>query len=87
MRRFVFTLGLVVAVAGVMTAHAETVTLVTADGYGSSSFNSGLGWSDGLAPASTNDYVVGMPQLRTPADGASYTFGGHSLTINPGGRD
>ncbi|HKI70716.1 MAG TPA: PEP-CTERM sorting domain-containing protein, partial [Verrucomicrobiae bacterium] len=35
---------------------------------------------------SGNDYILGIPQLRTPPDGASYTFGGHSLTINTGGR-
>lgn len=85
-RRLIPTLGLALVVAGALTARAGTVTLANPDGFGSSSFNSAGNWSDGLPPASTNDYVVNMPQLRTPADGASYTFGGHSLTINPGGR-
>jgi len=53
-----------------------------ADGIGQSSFNSGLHWSDGLAPSAGNDYVTGDYRLRTPADGGNYTFGGDSLIVN-----
>lgn len=84
--RLIPTLGLALVVAGALTTRADTVTLANPDGYGSSSFNSAGNWSDGLPPSATNDYVVNMPQLRTPTDGASYTFGGHSLTLNPNAR-
>lgn len=80
------TLGLMLVFAAANFCRADVVILTGADGFGASSFNSGLNWSDGLAPSSGNDYSVAIPQLRTPADGNSYTFGGHSLTINSGGR-
>ncbi len=66
-------------------AMAALVTLTTPDTIGQSSFNSGLHWSDGLAPSMENDYQVSIAQLHTPADGDSYVFGGGSLIINPGG--
>jgi hypothetical protein len=67
-----------------ISAQAATVTLVAADGFGQSSFNSGLNWSDSTAPGAGNDYVDSSYRLRTPADGGSYTFGGDSLTIQHG---
>lgn len=63
-------------------AFADTVTMIAADGIGQSSFNSGLNWSDGLAPSAGNGYVTGDYRLRTPADGGVYTFGGDALTVN-----
>lgn len=69
----------------VPVAQAAVVTLTAGDGYGTSSFNSGLNWSDGLAPSAGNDYEVSIEQLRTPPDNGSYTFGGDSLKINTGG--
>ena len=75
----------VVLVMAAAPAMAADVTLTAADTLGQSSFNSALHWSNGLAPSAGNNYQVNIAQLRTPADGASYTFGGDSLTINPGG--
>lgn len=66
-------------------AMAAEVYLTAPDTMGQSSFNSGLHWSDGLAPSAGNNYAVSISQLRTPADGGSYTFAGDSLMINPGG--
>jgi hypothetical protein len=63
-------------------ALAATITLTGADGLGQSSFNSGLNWSDGLAPSAGNDYITGNYRLRTPANAGNHTFGGDSLTIN-----
>jgi hypothetical protein len=69
-------------------ASAAAVTLTASDAAGTSSFNSGTNWSDGLAPSAGNDYIVGNDlRLRTPGDGGSYTFGGDSLTINPDPTD
>ena len=57
------------------------VTLTAQDGSGTSSFNSAGHWSNGSAPAYLNDYLVDSLLLRSPADANSYTFAGHSLTI------
>ena len=57
------------------------VTLTAQDGSGSSSFNSAGNWSNHSAPAYLNDYLVDSLLLRSPADANSYTFAGHSLTI------
>ena len=74
----------IVFVAG--PAWAANVTLDTADGFGSSSFNSAGGWSSGSAPSAGNDYFVSIVRLRTPADAANHTFQGDSLTIQSGGE-
>jgi len=66
-------------------AFSDVITLTAPDTLGQSSFNSGLHWSDGQPPNAANDYVVSIAQLRTPADGGSYVFGGNLLTINTGG--
>ena len=66
-------------------AHAATITLSAPDAVGTSSFNTGLNWSNHAAPVSSNDYMVSISQLRSPPDGNSYTFGGRSLTINTNG--
>ncbi len=71
---------------GMGSGWAADITLTAPDTLGQSSFNSGLHWSDGLAPSAGNNYFVSIQQLRTPADGGSYVFGGDSLTINTGGN-
>ena len=83
-RRFV-TCSLVLA-AGV--ACADYVELTATDGVGTTSFNTGLHWQGGISPAdeaSTNlDFLIrNKKQMRTPENtyGASYTFGGKSLTL------
>ena len=67
-------------------SHAATVTLTASDANGSTSFNTGLNWSDATAPGPGNDYSVGSTfTLRTPATTGDFTFAGDSLTIGAGG--
>ena len=64
-------------------AQAATVTLTGIDGINTSSFNTAGLWDNAAAPSAGNDYFVpDGTRLRTPPDGASYTFAGDSLTIN-----
>lgn len=70
-----------IAVSSGSLIHAAPVTFTAGDTLGQSSFNSGLHWSDALAPSVGKTYEVSISVLRTPADGNSYTFGGDSLTI------
>lgn len=72
-------MGLLVGQSQVMGGN---ISLVAGDGFGVSSFNSGLNWSDGLAPSAGNDYFTSTFRVRTPADNGSYVFGGDSLTID-----
>ncbi len=75
-----------VMMAGTTLAHAATITQITSDKLGYSSFNSpyaqldGFGWSNSLAPSAGNDYETSTT-LRTPADALDHTFAGDSLTI------
>ena len=62
-------------------AHAAVVNMNGDDALGTSSFNSGLHWSDAAAPSAGNQYDTAGFLLRTPADGSNYTFGGDSLTL------
>ena len=76
-----------VLIAGV--AGAADVTLTTSDAIGTSSFNTSLHWSDGLAPSDANDYwvIVSGRTLRTPDNtAANFTFAGNSLTLTNGGK-
>lgn len=72
--------------ASLSVAHAANISMTADNASGSSSFNSSLSWSDGLAPAAGNDYFNAGFLLRTPgvANGV-YTFGGNSLTITGSG--
>ncbi len=82
-RRYVpSTAALLASLALPAVSHAATVTLSDSDALGTSSFNTGLNWSDGLAPSAGNDYVTGDFRVRTPGDGNSHTFAGDSLTVN-----
>ncbi len=65
---------------------AAGVTLGQSNGIGASSFDSALSWSDGLAPAAGNAYIVpSLFNLRTPADQAlDYIFAGDSLILGSG---
>ena len=65
----------------------STATLTTADANSTTttSFNSTGHWSPSVAPKAGYVYLVdiaGGNDLRTPANGTSYTFGGDALTIN-----
>lgn len=64
---------------------AANVTLTAGDGFGNSSFNAAGLWNNAAAPTAGNDYFNGGFLLRTPADNASYTFGGDTLTITGSG--
>lgn len=68
-------------------SNAALVTLINNNTAGQS-WNTTTAWSNGLAPASTNDYLVGMNGsasrlARTPSSGSSI-FGGNSLTLSGG---
>ena len=70
-----------------LTGTAAVVrSLVASDTSSQTSFNSGLHWSDGLAPQAGINYVVDARDLRTPGTSSSYTFLGDSLTIKNGAR-
>ena len=83
--RFVVVVGFAVFFSAV-TAQATIITLTAGgDPAGTSSFNTAGKWSDSLAPHSDADYLIGANlYIRTPADGAAYTFGGNSLTVSNG---
>lgn len=78
--RFAALASLIVLVAA--PTQAATVALVADDGFGATSFNTGLNWADGNPPSAGNDYVTNDFRVRTPPDGGSYVFGGDSLTVN-----
>ena len=63
---------------------AVTVTLTNSDALGTTSFNAAGQWNNGAAPASGNNYETFNFQLRTPATGSAYAFGGDSLTVSGG---
>ncbi len=64
----------------------DGILLAATDGFGASSFNSGLNWTGGIAPApGTNNTVIGFT-LRTPdVDAANTTFAGDLLVISNSG--
>jgi hypothetical protein len=59
--------------------------LVIQDPLGTASFNSGTGWDDTMAPITGSNYLVTIPNLRTPEDANPYTFAGDKLVITTGG--
>jgi fibronectin-binding autotransporter adhesin len=65
-----------------MPAYSADITLNASDTLGNSSFNTAGGWSNAAAPSAGNNYITGNFILRTPASGASFTFGGDSLRVN-----
>lgn len=74
----------ILAVPPTQTTNPTTVTLNATDVSGSSSFESGLHWSDGTAPSSAHDYVVSGFTLRSPPDSGHHFFAGDSLTLSNG---
>lgn len=66
-----------------MTTVNAQITLTAGDQTNETSFNTGLHWSDSLAPSSGKDYVVDNKTLRTPS--GTHTFQGDSLTITGNG--
>ena len=61
-----------------------SVTLTNSDPFGTTSFNAAGNWSSGATPNAANSYETHDFQLRTPATGSSYTFGGNMLKISGG---
>jgi autotransporter-associated beta strand protein len=72
------------AVPATQTTNPTTVTMNASDNSGSSSFESGLNWSDATAPSSAHDYLVSGWTLRSPQDGTNHFFAGSSLTLSNG---
>ena len=73
---------LMMGMAAVCMAGAETVTLLRSDAMGDSSFTNAANWSDGKLPTDpTIDYLIASRRLlRTPRY-SDYVFTGKSLTI------
>ncbi len=65
---------------------ADGHILVGSDPLGSASFNSGLNWDDGQAPAPGNNYLVSINNFRTPEGVDPHTFAGDKLVITTGGN-
>jgi len=61
-----------------------TVTLTNSDAASATSFNAAGQWSNAATPSGGNSYETFDYQLRTPATGSSYSFGGGSLKISGG---
>ena len=73
-----------VLLAGIY-ARGATVTLTNSDAFGFTSFDTGLNWSDGLAPAPGNAYVVtNALTLRSPPAAGTQVFQGDSLSLGDG---
>ncbi len=81
------------AVATLTVLTGPTITLLTSDTIGYSSFDTqtdsgGLSashWSNNTWPAPTNNYFTLIYMLRTPAGVGNVTFPGLSLTVSTGG--
>lgn len=59
------------------------VNLTNSDAVTASSFAAAGQWSNAVAPGLLNDYFTITNGLRTPNDAGDYSFGGHSLTLQP----
>ena len=66
------------------SARPATIAMNASDALGTTSFNTGLNWSGGLAPSSGNDYQTAGYLLRTPANASDIAFAGNSLELQSG---
>lgn len=57
------------------------------DVLGSTSFNTGLNWLDGVEPMAGKTYVVSVNGLRTPPAAGDFTFAGDRLVLTTGGTN
>jgi len=82
------TVGILFTISSVpIMSHAAAISLTASDAGGTSSLTGAGKWSDGQTPNPTNDYFTGAFFVRTPADGTSTIFAGHSLTLQqPSGQ-
>ena len=76
-----FCSGMVIALVSVLHGFAAEHDMAREDKMDTSSFNSGLNWRDGLAPAAGETYVANH-QIRTPHQNGNYTFAGDRLTVD-----
>jgi len=67
------------------TASPNTIPLTNSDTVGNASFNTGLNWTDSLAPAGMNNYLVSGLDLRTPQTNSDLVFQGGSLFLTNSG--
>ncbi|HZI32115.1 MAG TPA: autotransporter-associated beta strand repeat-containing protein, partial [Candidatus Binatia bacterium] len=67
------------------SGRTATIVMTGSDGFGATSFNTGLNWSNGQPPAGGNAYQTAAYLLRTPANTADIAFAGDSLEIQNGG--
>ncbi len=80
---------LLLAMAGsALMAAAADHSMTNNNAAGKSSYNSGIDWDDGQAPAPANHYFTAGKVMRTPETGSVvsnvHVFAGDSLTLNGG---
>jgi len=73
------------ATAANSPAATGTSTLNAGDAVNTSSFNTALHWTGGMAPGPGTNFFTSTFTMRTPSAAGNYTFAGDSLTINTGG--
>lgn len=70
-----------IGILGAAATNAATIDLVASDRFGTSSFTSGVNWSNNLPPSFGDDYAVEGFTIRSP-DGVDHaTFQGDSLDL------
>ena len=67
------------------TANPNTIPLTNSDTAGNTSFNTGLNWTNSLAPIGMNNYLVSGLDLRTPQTNSDLVFQGGSLFLTNSG--
>ena len=70
---------------GAGLTRGATIVMDASDAINTSSFNSGLNWTGGAAPAAGNAYQTSTNLLRTPLNATAATFAGTSLEVQTGG--
>ncbi len=79
-------LAALIVAAQSVTSNAANFVMSGNDAIGASSFNSGVNWTGGAAPAAGNTYQTSAFLLRTPGNSTSLTFAGDSLEVQDGGN-
>lgn len=69
----------------VVSPPPQNIFMNAGDLLGTTSFNTGLHWSNFAAPSAANDYFTGAFPLRSPSSAGAFNFGGASLSIDAGG--
>jgi autotransporter-associated beta strand protein len=62
------------------------INLVNHDALNTSSFNTGLNWSNSTPPNASSGYDTLFYNLRTPAAAGSFSFAGDQLKVSAGGQ-